>query len=188
LAVHRATLDHDGDGRVGSAEYARTRWQGPSFAGADRDGDGDLSAAELLVLFRAQSPTTFDGQAVADEERPKREALALPAAQQDVWEVLAWMGDALRQAGVGGPDPDWVAAAVWSGSFGSAETHRVLASLRPGWMLQGWRWPDGLPAPEGEVLQAPLDVDPSATILARLRLQRLGPQGSASGTSVPGAQ
>lgn len=90
LAPHRATLDRDGDGRVTADEYDRVRWQGPPFSSADADGDGDLSTAELLTLFRAQSATRFDGAPPEEDARPGTTAGELPPAMQHQREVEEW--------------------------------------------------------------------------------------------------
>ncbi|MES2645067.1 MAG: hypothetical protein V4850_36610, partial [Myxococcota bacterium] len=134
LAPHLARLDTDGDGRVTEAEYTRTRREGPPFATADRSGDGALAADELVWLVRAQSPTTFDGDAAplpAGLDPADRRART--GGARDVWELLTWMGDSLRAAGAPGPDPAAVEAAVNSASLDSAETRAVLAAMRPGW-------------------------------------------------------
>ena len=87
LAPHRAAIDTNGDGRVTADEYDRVRWQGPPFSSADGDGDGDLSAAELLTLFRAQSATRFDGAPPEEDARPGTTAGELPPALQDAREA-----------------------------------------------------------------------------------------------------
>lgn len=139
LAPHLARLDTDGDGRVTEPEYTRTRRDGPPFATADQDGDGSLAAAELVWLIRAQSPTTFDGDAA-----PVPPGLdpggTRTAGARDVWELLTWMGDTLRAAGDPGPDAAAVEAAVNSGSMTSPETQAVLAEMRPAWERRGWAW------------------------------------------------
>lgn len=142
LAPHLARLDTDADGRVTDTEYTRTRRDGPPFATADQDGDGALGAGELVWLVRAQSPTTFDGDALpvrAKIEAPQPRALT--GGARDVAEVLVWMGDALRAAGDPGPDPAAVAAAVETGRLDSVETQAVLDAMRPAWTARGWGWP-----------------------------------------------
>lgn len=151
LAPHRARLDADGDARVSPAEYARTQADGPPFADFDADGDDDLSTAELLASFRAQSPTAFDGPATSEDAHPGPAPWRLPDAQRDVWEVLVWMGDALRSAGEVGADPVAVDAALRSGRIDSAESRAVLRELEPRWRARGWPWPKGLPT----VLESP---------------------------------
>ena len=146
LAPHRARLDTDHDGRVSAAEYDRTLWNGPPFPSVDRDGDGDLSAAELAALVQAESPTSFDGPARDDPMRRAAANIRLPSdAERDVWELLVWMGDAVRSRGLPGPDPAAVAAAVHSGDLHSAESAAVLGPLRAQWTSLGWTWPAGVP-------------------------------------------
>jgi hypothetical protein len=173
LAVHRAALDTDRDGRVSAAEYDRTRWQGPPFASADADNDGDLSASELLVLFQSQSPTSFDGATAPESARLGGQSWSLAPRQQCVWEVLVWMSDALGHAGQAVPDPVLIDTAVLSGDIESPASRRVLAQLQPAWVAQGWAWPEGLPAADPsappERATAPAGTDPSAAVTARIR-------------------
>lgn len=61
LEGHRRALDANGDGVLDRNEYESTRWNGPPFATADRDGDGQISAVELAWLVRRQSARHFDG-------------------------------------------------------------------------------------------------------------------------------
>ena len=146
MSGHLPRFDLDKDGRFGAEEYDQVRWNGPPFPSADTDGDGDLSATELATLVRAQSPMSFDGVAFPEALKRAGANLRLPSAEQrDVWELLVWMGDALRSRGRPGPDPDAVALAVRSGDAQSAETRRVLEAIRPEWIAQGWTWPQGLP-------------------------------------------
>lgn len=146
LAGHHTRFDLDRDGRFAAAEYDRTLWNGPPFPSADTNGDGDLSAAELATLVRAQSPTSFDGRAAPEGLKRAGANIRLPSAEErDVWELLVWMGDALRSRGRPGPDPDAVALAVRSGNVQSADARVVLDTIRPEWTAQGWAWPRGLP-------------------------------------------
>ena len=146
VAPHRARLDDDADGRVNAAEYERRLWNGPPFATADQNGDGDLSSDDLAFLIRVQSPTTFDASAATAPIRRAGAGVTLPpAAQRDVWELLVWMADALRKEGKAGPEPAAVAAAVHSGSVQSPESRGVLDTMRPGWLALGWAWPEGVP-------------------------------------------
>ncbi len=146
LQPHRARLDRDHDGRVTQAEYDRAAWNGPPFASADADADGDLSSAELLRLVRAQSATAFD-QPGADPPLQRATAAFTPApvAERDVEEVLVAMVDAVRSVGGPAPDAASLAAAVHSGSLSSLESRAVLEVLRPTWTTQGWAWPEGVP-------------------------------------------
>jgi hypothetical protein len=146
LAPHRDRLDADHDGRVSAAEYDRHRWNGPPFATADTDADGDLSAAELTTLVRAQSPTTFDAPLPQPAVAQGQVASSLPsAAEQDLWELFVWMADSLRAAGDPAPDPEAVRLAVRSRRVDSAESRALLDTMRPAWLAHGWAWPAGLP-------------------------------------------
>lgn len=170
MGAHLAALDADKDGRVDAAEYGRARWAGPEFAQVDGDGDGAMSAVELLDLYDAQSPTAFDGGAPQEPARMGAQAWAMPAGQPYVWEVLAWMADALGRAGHATPPADVVAAAVASGDLHSPESLRALACIAPEWRAAGWTWPEGLPTPPAPdaALAAP-DADPSAAVTAEVR-------------------
>lgn len=149
MTPHRARFDDDGDGRVTAPEYEARRWNGPPFATADRDGDGDLSPAELAWLVRAQSPTSFD----APQAQPP---LALgdvapnrpTAAQLDVTELLVWMSDSLAAAGSPPLPAPLLDAAVASGRLDSDATRLALGTIGPEWLARGWAWPQGLPPPE----------------------------------------
>lgn len=146
LAPHRTRMDDNADGRVDAGEYDRRLWNGPPFATADRNGDANVSNEELEFLIRGQSPNAFDASPVGGPIRRAGAGVTLPpAAQRDVWELLVWMGDALRKAGKSGPDPHAVAAAVHSGSVQSAESRTVLDTMRPAWLALGWAWPEGVP-------------------------------------------
>ncbi len=145
LAPHRLRLDLNHDGRVTKDEYERTLWRGPDFASADLDGDGDLSAPELVHLVQVQSSTAFDGPPAAEPAPSGGPHSAPDADQEHVLEVLVLLGDALRSHGLPGPNPDAVAAAVTTGDLNSPETLAVLDTLRPAWLGQGWAWPAGLP-------------------------------------------
>lgn len=171
LADHRVVLDADADGRVDAAEYGRTRWEGPSFAGADGDGDGDLSTTELVALFQAQSPTNFDGDPAPQDLRPSQPPWSLPRAQQDVWEVLAWMAEALKAAGRPGPDPVLVDQAVLSGELSSPAGRQALASLQGGWLALGWPWPEGLPLAAEALPPGAPGADSSSAVVARIQAQ-----------------
>jgi hypothetical protein len=52
-------MDHDGDGRVGLAEYQDYLSRG--FAQMDRDGNGVLSSSELPAGTRARRAPTLEG-------------------------------------------------------------------------------------------------------------------------------
>lgn len=146
LEGHRSRLDANGDGRVEAAEYDAHVWNGPRFGTADRDADGDLSAAELEWLVSAQQPTTFDGFAEVEVIHRGGAGIAAPTGKaRDTWEVIVWMNDALRAAGEPGVEPEAVAAAVASGTLESPESAAVFATLRPRWEAHGWAWPAGLP-------------------------------------------
>lgn len=146
MAGHRARLDQDQDGRVEVAEYDKTLWNGPPFASADRDLDGDLSPAELAILVQSQSPNSFDGPHLENPVKAEEGGITVPPrSQQDVAEVLAWMGEALASVGQPVPSPESVQAAVQSAAFDSPATISVLAEIHPRWLAQGWSWPQGLP-------------------------------------------
>ena len=142
LAAHRARLDQNQDGRITEEEYKKTLWNGPPFASADGDGDGDLSVAEWLNLVRFQSAASFDGPSNSDTVKQSGGGVVLPPVEQrDLAELLGWMGDALQSVGQPGPDPVALRQAVQSGRLDSAETQAVLESLRAPWQAQGWIWP-----------------------------------------------
>lgn len=145
VAPFRIFLDLDADGLVDADEYERTRWKGPPYATVDADHDGDASASEILTLFQAQSPTSFDGVTDPDGAAPLRPPWSIPVEQRDVWQVLVWMGDALRSRGQPGPDPQAVDAAVLTGRIDSPQTMAVLDFIRPQWLANGWSWPSDLP-------------------------------------------
>lgn len=167
LAPHRGRLDDSADGRVDAVEYDRRLWNGPPFATADADGDGDLSALELATLVRTQSSTSFDAPVAAAPIRRGGAGVTLPPdGQRDVWELLVWMGDALRSAGQPGPDPGSVASAVHTGRLESPETLAVLGAMRPAWTARGWTWPEGVPAGAPGALSS--DADPGAVITAEI--------------------
>ena len=192
LEPHLAALDGDQDGRAGEAEYRRARWEGPPFASADQDGDGALSAGELLSLFRLQSPTDFDG-GDPQAQRPAvgQQPALLNPQQEEAWEVLAWMSGALLAAGQEGPDPGLVDKAVRSGDLESAAGRAALAEIQEGWLAQGWPWPEGLP-----ISPAPIpgsSPDPTRIVRERIRAYQLGIHGvsgasTTDSTRSPGAQ
>lgn len=140
-------FDADRDGRVVAEEYLAHRYAGPPFGAADQDGDGALSAAELLRLGRGQDGRSFDGAAA----RPTYPAhsvseAGLTAAQVSVLEVLGWMSTGLAAGGQAPLDPAALQAAVDSGDLESPASLACLAALRPGWTALGRPWPAGLPA------------------------------------------
>lgn len=195
LAPHRAALDADRNGVVDAAEFERPRWEGPPFASADADGDGDLSTAELLALFRAQSPTGFDGGTPPEDARPGGQPWQVPTREQDVWEVLVWMGDALRSDGDAGADPALVDAAVQSGSLESPESRVALASMQSAWETNGWPWPEGLPRTDSPPTPATGGSDPSSIVSLRVqaeltarRARHRAPSASPPSSAAPGAQ
>jgi hypothetical protein len=146
MAGHRARLDQDQDGRVEAAEYDKTVWNGPPFASADRDLDGDLSPAELATLVQSQSPSSFDGPHLENPVKAEEGGMtAPPRAQQDVAEVLAWMCGALDSVGVATPAAAALDLAIQSARLDSVETQAILEEIRPRWLAQGWSWPQGLP-------------------------------------------
>jgi len=148
LAAHRSRLDANADGRVVAAEYDAHRWNGPPFATADRDADGDLSAAELAWLVRAQSPTTFDAPLPQAPLALGDVASGRPsAAQLDLNELLVWMNDSVRAAGGTPLAPEAIAAAVATGRVDSEAARAAFHQLGPAWIAQGWAWPVGLPPP-----------------------------------------
>jgi hypothetical protein len=105
FAPHVAVLDSNGDGRVTASEYDRTLWNGPPFATADQDHDGQLSPTELAWLTRHQSPTHFDGGghgAVKSSEGPGR---TRSTATQHRIETLVWLHTAANHAGRPALDP-----------------------------------------------------------------------------------
>ncbi len=140
-------LDGDLDGRVSSAEYRAHRYTGPPFGTADQDGDGALSAPELLRLGRGQDGLRFDG-AVARPTYPAHsvEAAGLSAPQMAVLEVLGWMSASLAAGGAAPLDSAALRAAVDSGELESAASIACLAEMKPRWTALGRPWPAGLPA------------------------------------------
>lgn len=146
LAPHRARLDQDQDGKVSAAEYEKTLWNGPPFGSADRDGDGDLSVAEVVLLVKGQSPSSFDGPGGGESVKKGGAGVEIPPdSERDLIELFAWMEGALQAAGQPALDPAQVQAAVHSGRVDSPESLRVWAMVKPRWEAQGWTWPAGLP-------------------------------------------
>ncbi len=144
LAPHRARLDTNTDSRVSAAEYDAHRWNGPPFATADQNGDGDLSASELVWLVRTQSPTSFDAPIPQPPLALGQTTSTRPtAAQRELHEVFVWMDDSLRAAGDAPLDAAVLSAAADSGRVDSPEAVAAFAQLRPRWEARGWGWPEG---------------------------------------------
>lgn len=145
LAGAHARLDTNGDGRVTKPEWDDRVWNGPRFWSADGDGNGDVSAAELLLLARLQDATRFDGGSAAEAVPPDVSGLRPVGAARDAWEVLVWMSDALRARGAAGLPPATVKAVVDAGGLTTPAGQAALAELRPRWEAAGLTWPRELP-------------------------------------------